>query len=135
MITSMPICGSRILSVEPNDSTNEFAKQLPKIPIDDDGPVFAEPWQAQAFAMTLQLHQQGAFTWPEWAAALGAELKAAGDNDPAKNYYLHWLSALEKLLARKNIISTNERETCKAAWDKAARTTPHGEPIVLPITP
>ena len=128
---SMPIYGSPIL---PNNS-NRLARQLPKIPVDDDGPVFAEPWQAQAFAMTVKLHQQGAFTWPEWARALGAELAAAGENDSADNYYSHWLSALEKLLDSKNIITTSERETCKAAWDKAARTTPHGEPIVLPVTP
>ena len=122
-----PIYGSRILS----DSPNQLASQLPKIPVDADGPVFAEPWQAQAFAMTVKLHEKGAFSWPEWAEALSGELKAAGEQDPAENYYLHWLSALEKLLDSKSIVETTERETCKAAWDKAARATPHGEPIVL----
>ncbi len=114
-----------------SNSPNSLARELPKIPIDDDGPVFAEPWQAQAFAMTVKLHQQDAFTWPEWAQALGAELKAAGENDPADNYYLHWLTALEKILAAKNIIAASERQTCKTAWDKAARATPHGQPIIL----
>jgi len=109
---------------------------MPEIPLDDDGPVFGEPWQAQAFAMTVKLHEKGAFSWPEWADHLSAELANAGENDRgendrAENYYLHWLSALEKLLAAKNIIATHERESCKAAWDKAARATPHGEPIVL----
>ena len=114
-----------------SETPNQLAKQLPKIPVDDDGPVFAEPWQAQAFAMTVKLHEKGAFSWGEWAEHLGAELKAAGKHDTADNYYLHWLAALEKLLDEKNIVQTGERETCKKAWDKAARATPHGSPIVL----
>jgi len=116
-----------------SETPGQLAQQLPEIPVDADGPVFAEPWQAQAFAMTVKLHQQDAFTWPEWAAALSAELKAAGKNDSADNYYLHWLSALEKLLAVKNIVTTKERIACKKAWDTAARATPHGEPIVLQL--
>ena len=127
MTTSTPIYGSHILS----ELANDLAKQLPEIPVDDDGPVFAEPWQAQAFAMTVKLHEKGAFTWPEWADALSGELKAAGEHDSVDNYYLHWLSALEKLLNQKNIVRNDEREVCKAAWDKAARATPHGTPIVL----
>jgi nitrile hydratase accessory protein len=124
---STQIYGSRILS----ENATDLARQLPKIPVDDEGPVFAEPWQAQAFAMTVKLHEKGAFTWPEWAKALSGELKAAGEHDSVDNYYLHWLSALEKLLDQKNIVQTDERETCKSAWDKAARATPHGTPIVL----
>ncbi len=123
----MPIYGNLILSNNPN----QLAKALPKIPVDKDGPVFAEPWQAQAFAMTVKLHEKGAFSWPEWAEALSGELKAAGENDDPDNYYLRWLAALEKLLNSKNIVGTKERESCKTAWDKAARATPHGEPIVL----
>lgn len=49
---------------------------LPRIPRDEDGPVFAEPWQAQAFALAVKLSEDGYFTWKEWAAAL-AERKAA----------------------------------------------------------
>lgn len=114
-----------------SESNENYRKFIPQIPLDNDGPVFAEPWQAQAFAMTVKLHEKGAFTWPEWAKALSAELKSAGPDDDAENYYLHWLSALEKLLDSKNIIPAPERETCKTAWDKAARATPHGMPIVL----
>ncbi len=121
------IYGNRTLSETPNT----LAKQLPKIPVDNDGPVFAEPWQAQAFAMTVKLYEKGAFTWPEWAKALSTQLKSAGEYDDPENYYLHWLTALETLLADKNIIANQERETCKTAWDKAARATPHGQPIVL----
>jgi len=115
----------------PNKSANTLANELPKIPVDDDGPVFAQPWQAQAFAMTVKLHEKGAFTWQEWADHLSAELKAAGENDPPENYYLHWLSALEKLLDEKNITTTTERQSTKSAWNTAAKTTPHGRPIVL----
>jgi len=114
-----------------SEHANDLARQLPEIPVDDDGPVFAEPWQAQAFAMTVKLHEKGAFTWPEWAEALSGELKSAGEHDRVENYYLHWLSALENLLDRKNIVRTDEREACKSAWDRAARATPHGTPIVL----
>ena len=79
-------------------------EQLPSLPRDEDGPVFDEPWQAQAFAMTVWLHEQGHFTWPEWAEHLGAEISAAqseGDPDQGDTYYLHWLKALETLVAEK----------------------------------
>ena len=113
------------------NNSDRLARDLPGIPVDDDGPVFAEPWQAQAFAMTVKMHEAGAFTWPEWASALGAEIAAAGIGDAPENYYLHWLCALEKLLADKNIIPEGERLARKDAWDRAARATPHGEPIEL----
>lgn len=113
------------------NTANKLVQQLPEIPTDEEGPVFTEPWQAQAFAMTVKLHEKGAFTWPEWADALSGELKAAGEHDSADNYYLHWLSALEKLLDKKRIVENDEREACKSAWDLAARGTPHGSPIVL----
>ena len=110
-------------------------EELPSLPRDDDGPVFREPWEAQAFAMTLTLHEQGHFTWPEWAERLNAEITAAqsrGDPDLGDTYYLHWLNALEGLVALKDIVSSDELVTRKAAWDRAAHTTPHGQAIVLP---
>ena len=72
---------------------------MPGIPRDDDGPVFREPWEAQAFAMALALHERGLFTWTEWAAALADEIKraqAAGDPDTGETYYRHWLATLER---------------------------------------
>src|ERR1044072_9629550 len=102
--------GSRILSrrdasVDPK-AARAAARALPDLPQDSDGPVFREPWEAQAFAMTLALHERGVFTWPEWAAALAAEIKraqAAGDPDTGETYYSHWLNTLEKLVAAKRV--------------------------------
>jgi nitrile hydratase accessory protein len=108
---------------------------LPGQPRDADGPVFAEPWQAQAFAMTVKLHEAGHFTWGEWAQALAAEIAAArrrGEPDLGDTYYEHWLAALEKLAAAKGLVAASEAQARAAAWAEAARHTPHGQPIVLP---
>lgn len=107
---------------------------LAALPRDDDGPVFAEPWQAQAFALTLELHAAGHFTWNEWAEALASEIAAArsrGDPDRGDTYYLHWLSALERLVAGKGLMSAGELAARKAEWREAARATEHGRPIEL----
>ena len=109
--------------------------QMPSLPRDEEGPVFKEPWEAEAFAMTLNLHAQGHFTWPEWAQRLGAEISAArdaGDADRGDTYYHHWLKALEGLVAEKGLLTTDDLANRRDAWDKAARATPHGQPIVLP---
>jgi nitrile hydratase accessory protein len=104
---------------------------LPRLPRDDDGPVFAAPWQAQAFALGVKLNEAGVFTWSEWAATLGSELAAAGPDDTVDAYYEHWLTALEKLVEQKGALGHDERLARRDAWDRAARATPHGEPIVL----
>lgn len=107
---------------------------LPSLPRDADGPVFNAPWEAQAFGMAVSLHERGLFTWREWADALGAELSAAaasGHPDDGTHYYEHWLAALEKLAARKNVVSAPELENRVDAWDAAARATPHGQPVEL----
>ena len=101
---------------------------------DEASPVFAAPWQAQAFAMALQLHQQGLFTWPEWAAALSAQIRAAqaaGDADLGDTYYQHWLAALETLVAEKGAADAHTLARHADAWGHAAERTPHGQPIVL----
>jgi nitrile hydratase accessory protein len=99
-----------------------------------DEPTFAQPWQAQAFAITLTLHQRGLFSWSEWADALAAQIaraQAAGDPDRGDTYYLHWLAALEHLVAVKGASSAEELERYRVAWDRAADRTPHGQPIEL----
>lgn len=116
------------------DLTDAVAPVAP-IPRGDDGaPIFAEPWQAQAFAMTLALHRRGLFTWAEWAAALGTAIsgaQAAGDPDDGSTYYRHWLAALEALVVAKGVSSEASLADRRAAWDQAAHATPHGQPIVL----
>ena len=100
----------------------------------DDGPVFREPWEAQAFALAQALQKRGLFTAEEWSAALGEEIKraqAAGDPDTGETYYLHWLAALEKLVAQKGIASRAALTRYRDAWDHAADRTPHGHPIEL----
>jgi len=111
-------------------ATNE----VPSIPRDADGPVFREPWEAQAFALAVQLQERGLFTWEEWAEALGAEISAAqrrGDADLGDIYYRHWLTALERLVVAKGAASQAGLEDTKEAWDRAAKATPHGQQIVL----
>jgi nitrile hydratase accessory protein len=103
-------------------------------PRDADGPVFREPWEAQAFAMAVALHQRGCFTWPEWAAMLAIEIERAqraGDPDTGETYYRHWLNALERIVAVKGLTDPPALERYRLAWDHAAGRTPHGSPIVL----
>jgi nitrile hydratase accessory protein len=107
---------------------------LPLLPCDAQGPVFREPWEAQAFALAVQLREQGLFTGDEWAQALGAEIAAAqkrGDPDRGETYYRHWLTALERLVVSKGAATRAGLEDIKDAWDRAAKATPHGRPIVL----
>jgi nitrile hydratase accessory protein len=108
----------------------------PSIPRDAEGPVFREPWEAQAFAMTLALHERGLFTWPEWAATLGEEIKraqAGGDPDTGETYYRHWLNALERIVAVKGLADMQMLARYRRAWHHAADRTPHGTPIELAL--
>lgn len=107
---------------------------LPSLPADADGPVFAEPWQAQAFALAVTLSERGHFTWKEWAAALAAELRAAadrGESDDGSRYYEHWLAALERLVVEKGLATTGILRARKDSWSAAYATTPHGVPVEI----
>ncbi|MBI1737418.1 MAG: nitrile hydratase accessory protein [Candidatus Rokubacteria bacterium] len=107
---------------------------LPAIPRDAEGPVFRAPWEAQAFAMAVKLHEAGHFTWREWADRLATEIAAAGErgeHDDGARYYHYWLAALEKLVADKGLLGPGELERRAEAWAEAAKRTPHGQPIVL----
>ena len=111
-----------------------ITEAAPSLPRDAGGPVFREPWEAQAFAMTLALYRRGLFTWPEWAATLAEEIKraqAAGDPDTGETYYHHWLAALERLVAEKGVTDPATLARYRDAWDHAADRTPHGTPIEL----
>nr|WP_281353956.1 nitrile hydratase accessory protein [Mesorhizobium zhangyense] len=100
-----------------------------------DAPVFAEPWQAEAFAMVVALHERGLFSWSEWAEALSAEVKQPGAAEDGHDYYAHWLAALEKLLAAKGVAPSRDVDQLAAAWQRAAHATPHGKPIALENDP
>jgi nitrile hydratase accessory protein len=109
-------------------------KDLPRLPLDEGGPVFAEPWQATAFALAVRLSAEGHFTWREWAAALADELKAAaehGEPDDGSRYYHHWLAALERLVVTKGLSDPATLLDRKEAWAEAYRHTPHGKPVEL----
>ena len=105
------------------------------LPRDDAGPVFAAPWQAQAFAMTLHLHAKGLFSWTQWAEALGAEIRAAGPADDGSRYYERWLAALEKIVAARGATDAQALHERAEAWTRAAAATPHGKPIELANDP
>lgn len=109
-------------------------RDLPRLPRDQGGPVFAEPWQAQAFALAVKLSELGHFTWKEWAAELAAELKAAqdrGEPDDGSRYYEHWLATLERIVTRKGLTDVASLSSRKEAWADAYRHTPHGKPVQL----
>lgn len=120
-------------AIEPA-SARRATEAVPGIPCDAKGPVFREPWEAQAFAMALALHERGVFTWGEWATTLGDEIKraqAAGDPDTGETYYRHWLNTLERLVAAKGVTDTATLVRYRDAWGHAAERTPHGKPIKL----
>lgn len=110
------------------------AEAVLSVPRDADGPVFRAPWEAHAFAMALALHEKGLFTWSEWAATLGGEIKkaqAAGDPDTGETYYRHWLATLERIVAERGVTTSQALARHHAAWDRAAHRTPHGAPVEL----
>ena len=113
---------------------SERLKALPRLPRDEGEPVFAEPWQAQAFALAVKLSEQRLFTLKEWAAALANELNTAtsrGEPDDGSHYYDHWLAALEYLVTAKGLADSATLVARKEAWADAYRSTPHGMPVKL----
>jgi nitrile hydratase accessory protein len=123
---------------EPSGASPEIARVaagVASIPRSEDGgPVFREPWEAQAFALVLALYERGLFTWSEWAEALSFEIRraeAGGDPGDGTTYYRHWLAAAERLVAAKGLTSEAALAERRAAWDRAAHATPHGAPILL----
>jgi nitrile hydratase accessory protein len=108
--------------------------QWPALSRDKDGPVFAEPWEAQAFALAVHLSAAGHFTWSEWAAVLSEEIRVAqdrGDPDLGLSYYRHWLNALERICIEKGLASREAMRRRAEAWRRAYLHTPHGQPVDL----
>jgi nitrile hydratase accessory protein len=119
--------GSGLLG--PSDHNDDVS-----IPRNVEGAVFREPWEAQAFALAVSLHERGLFTWKEWAATLGEEIKkaqAAGDPDTGETYYRHWLATLERIVAEKGLADARTLVRTRDAWQRACARTPHGVPIEL----
>jgi nitrile hydratase accessory protein len=115
-------------------AARDAANAAPGIPRNRDGPVFRAPWEAQAFALAVALHERGLFTWAEWSAMLSAEIKRAqdkGDPDTGETYYHHWLAALERMVSHKGVTDAATLMRYHDAWDRAADRTPHGLPIEL----
>jgi len=115
-------------------ATLRATQSVPSIPRNDEGPVFGAPWEAEAFALALSLNARGVFTWTEWAATLGDEIKkaqAAGDPDIGDTYYHHWLAALERIVAAKGLADAQVLSRTRDAWQRACARTPHGAPIEL----
>jgi nitrile hydratase accessory protein len=108
--------------------------ELPALPRDQDGPIFNEPWEAQAFALAVRLSEAGCFTWSDWVTALSQEINAAqarGDPDLGQTYYQHWLRALEGICVDKGLVSREDMHRRTEEWRRAYRQTPHGQPIDL----
>jgi nitrile hydratase accessory protein len=115
-------------------ATLRAAQSLAGIPQNADGPVFRAPWEAEAFALALQLNARGVFTWKEWAVTLGDEIRkaqAAGDPDTGETYYHHWLATLERIVDAKGLADTALLARTRDAWEHACARTPHGTPIEL----
>ncbi len=120
------------------DAVLEAGDALLPVARDGEGPIFNEAWEAQAFAMVVALHEAGLFAWSEWTEALSREIAAASrssDRNPGNSYYRHWLAALESLVVEKGGASRTALASRKAAWARAAKATPHGEPILLANDP
>ncbi|GGF61481.1 nitrile hydratase accessory protein [Azorhizobium oxalatiphilum] len=94
-------------------------------------PVFAAPWEAQAFGLVVALHRKGLFDWPEWTRTLAEEAaKGSGAAD-----YAAWLAALERLVVARDVTTAQALNDWREAWDAAAKATPHGKPIEVQAPP
>jgi nitrile hydratase accessory protein len=124
-----------VAAIDPH-AVRDARNAVPDIPSNSAGPVFREPWEAQAFAMALALHERGMFTWSEWAAILADEIRRAqrnGDPDTGETYYRHWVAALERIISEKGVTDPVSLARTRDAWGRAADRTPHG--VAIELTP
>lgn len=115
-------------------SLRDLIAHSPQLPGRDE-PVFDEPWQAQAFALAVFLNEKGLFDWSEWAETLSAQLKQPDVAEDGSAYYACWLAALEQLIAKKGVAGPETVDDLAASWQRAARATPHGKPILIENDP
>ncbi|QRM55888.1 nitrile hydratase accessory protein [Sinorhizobium sp. BG8] len=113
------------------ETTSDLVRSpgLPRSP--EGAPVFAEPWQAQAFAMTVRLHEQGLFSWSDWAEALSTEVHRPGRSADGSDYFDCWVAALSNLVAARGVTDETALSALSDRWSRAAEATPHGTPIRL----
>jgi nitrile hydratase accessory protein len=138
MTQSTSLFGMITLKLHERAAEQAALAELPELPRDEGGPVFAEPWQASSFALAVSLSRQGYFSWKEWAAALADELKASsarGEPDDGSHYYHCWLTTLERLVIEKGLSDAAALLAGKEAWAKAYQRTPHGKPVELADVP
>jgi nitrile hydratase accessory protein len=136
MIPSISIFGMITLSQPDPAGAVEGLDALPRLPLAKEGPVFAEAWEAQAFAPAVKLSEQGHFTWKEWADALADELRTATERrepDDGSHYYHYWLAALERLVTAKGLTDRLAMDARRETWAEAYRHTPHGKPVELGV--
>ncbi|MGB7335657.1 MAG: nitrile hydratase accessory protein [Salaquimonas sp.] len=112
-------------------TSQEALKAVPSIPRECGDAVFAEPWEARAFAMAVALNEQGLFTWPQWAERFGAALEANTRAGEPRTYYQVWMATLEEVVEVKGIANAEARGKRDHEWLAAAARTPHGQPIEL----
>jgi nitrile hydratase accessory protein len=105
--------------------------QSPQLPRAADGePVFPEPWAAEAFAMTVHLHERGLFSWSEWAENLSGQLHKPGRAEDGSDYFDCWVAALSAILVSRGVADADTILALQQSWQRAAEATPHGKPIV-----
>jgi nitrile hydratase accessory protein len=110
--------------------------QSPGLPKSAEGdPVFGEPWHAQAFALTVHLHERGLFEWSEWAQNLAREVHKPGRVADGSDYFDAWVAALTTLLVEKGVADGDRVLALQKSWQRAAEATPHGSPIQLANDP
>jgi nitrile hydratase accessory protein len=97
----------------------------------DPPPTFAEPWQAQAFAMAVHMRDRGLIAWSDFSTALAEEIAAAAEDYTPDRYYDCWLDALERLVIRAGLAEPDALHDLEHAWEDAYRRTPHGQPVSL----
>ena len=110
------------------------AMKEPRLPGREGEPVFAEPWQAVAFATVVQLNHAGVFTWADWVAPFSRIVSRdpqRADEDSDTAYYRQWLTALEHMLAERGVLSPCDIAETGEHWRRSYLHTPHGQPVTL----
>lgn len=99
--------------------------------------VFNAPWQARAFALTVQLNDTGLLPWSTWTEVFSRQLARVQVPDRSRSgpagdgYYRAWLLALQDVLQSLGFVTSDEVESVTEAWQAAAHVTPHGQPVEL----